>query len=134
MLWFGEFLVSSFVKNQLTIKRAILVVRCLYDWPPVWQINYCSFNISKAAESKQNKQVSRTVLLPLQLSDWIEIKLINSSMTFPIFLGPLRTILSLSRSFSLNTAAAAGRDSNWNNEVRRQRCVHTEKITLRKTR
>ena len=29
VLWFGEFLVSSFVKNQLTIKRAILVVRCL---------------------------------------------------------------------------------------------------------
>ena len=29
VLWFGEFLVSSFVKNQLTIKKAILVVRCL---------------------------------------------------------------------------------------------------------
>ena len=28
VLWFGEFLVASFVKNQLTIKRAIRVVRC----------------------------------------------------------------------------------------------------------
>ena len=46
----------------------------LYSWPPVWLVwilwnksNCCSFNLSKAADSKQNKQeVSATMILPLK--------------------------------------------------------------------
>ena len=59
------------VQRTLTLRGRV----SLYRWPPVELVwvwpnkkNCCSFNISKAAESKQNKQeVSCTVILPLML-------------------------------------------------------------------
>ena len=51
--WFGEFLVSSFVKNQLPIKRASFVVRCLWnesvhmiEWKELTNRLWQTYNIS----------------------------------------------------------------------------------------